>query len=125
MKEAGCKAYTQPERTSPKSTVTCGGGELVKWCLLLLYDLKGLVLFFTTGHASFFLKKNLLMLIEFCLTDGQGSEKNYSNAGERPWNLQKTAFFQPQKGSVVGTGSPKDPREMSIPAPLKDGRLCP
>lgn len=54
MKEAGCKAYTQPERTSPKSTVTCGGGELVKWCLLLLYDLKGLVLFFTIGHASFF-----------------------------------------------------------------------
>ena len=25
-----------------------------EWCLLLLYDLKGLVLFFTIGHASFF-----------------------------------------------------------------------
>ena len=123
MKEAGCKACTRPERTSPKSTVTCQGGELVKWCLLLLYDLKGLVLFFTIGHASFFL--NLLMLIEFYLTDGQRREKNYSNAGERPWNLQKTAFFQPQKGSVFGPGSPKDPGERSIPAPPKDGRLCP
>lgn len=54
MKEAGCKAYTQPERTSPKSTVTCGGGELVKWCLLLLYDLKGLVLFLQLGMHPFF-----------------------------------------------------------------------
>ena len=26
MKEAGCKACTRPERTSPKSTVTCQGG---------------------------------------------------------------------------------------------------